>query len=82
MKTPEGAQRILDYRVFKHNYGKFPTHIRDTRRKYEKWRALLKETHNHPTLRGGGNYFKSRFKKLDIWHGNYKEIWNQYFTIL
>ena len=24
MMTPEGAQRVLDYRVFRHNFGKFP----------------------------------------------------------
>ena len=82
MKTPEGAQRILDYRVFKHYFGKFPSHIREVRRKYGKWRALLKESHNNPTLRGGGNYFKLRFKKLDAWYGNYKEVWNKYFTII
>ncbi len=82
MMTLEGAQRILDYRVFRHNFGKFPEYISELRAKYETFRLLVKETKNHPTLRGAGMYFKHEFKKLDAWFGNYMEVWHQYFIVL
>ena len=80
MMTPEGAQRILDYRVFKHNFGRFPNYITKMQNKYEEYRILAKETHNHPSIRGAGQYFKAQFKRLDLWNGNYKQLWNRYFA--
>jgi len=81
MMTPKGAQRVLDYRVFKHNYYRFPEHIKLVEGKYEEYRILVKETSNHSTLRGAGMHFKHKFKKLDKWHGNYQQLWNEYFAI-
>ena len=63
MMTSDGAQRVLDYRVFRHNFGKFPEYSSELRVKYETFRLLVKETKNHPTLRGAGMYFKAKFKK-------------------
>ncbi len=80
MITPRGAQRVLDYRVFKHNFGRFSNYITKMQKKYEEYRILAKETHNHPSIKGAGQYFKAQFKKLDQWNGNYKQLWNQYFT--
>jgi hypothetical protein len=74
LMTSDGAQRVLDYRVFRHNFCKFPGYIVEMRVRYETYRLLVKETKNHPTLRGAGMYFKHKFRKLDIWFGNYMEI--------
>ncbi|KKM67667.1 hypothetical protein LCGC14_1468820 [marine sediment metagenome] len=82
MMTSDGAQRVLDYRVFRHNFGKFPGYIVEMRVRYETYRLLVKETKNHPTLRGAGMFFKAQFKRLDAWFGNYMEVWSQYFAIL
>ena len=81
MMTPKGAQRVLDYRVFKHNYYRFPEHTKLMEGKYEEYRLLVKETSNHPTLRGAGMYFKHKFKKLNMWYGNYQQLWSEYFAI-
>ncbi len=80
--TSDGAQRVLDYRVFRHNFGKFPGYFVEIRVRYETYRLLVKETKNHPTLRGAGMSFKAHFKKLDAWFGNYVEVWDHYFAIL
>lgn len=37
MMTREGVQRVLDYRVFIHNFGKFPEHIGVMQTKYEEF---------------------------------------------
>ncbi|MFX1257232.1 MAG: hypothetical protein ACFFAN_05210 [Promethearchaeota archaeon] len=81
MKTLRGAQRVLDYRVFRHNFGRFPIHRTHLERKYEEWRVLVKETSNHPTLRGAGMYFKAQFNHLDKWYGNYKRLWDEFFVL-
>ena len=82
MMTPEGAQRVLDYRVFRHNFGKFPEHIGVMQTKYEEFRIILTELPNFLLMAGHGHYFKSEFKKLDKWYGNYQQLWNEYFAIL
>ena len=81
MMTPKGAQRVLDYRVFRHNFCRFPKHIQQLEVKYEEYRLLIKETCNHPTLRGAGMYFKASFKKVNGWYENYKQLWENYFAI-
>ena len=81
MMTPKGAQRVLDYRVFRHNYHRFPEQIKLIERKYKEYRLLAKETSNHPTLRGAGMHFKHKFRKLNEWYGNYQHLWNEYFAI-
>ena len=81
MMTPDGAQRVLDYRVFRHNFSKFLEHFKLVEVKYEKYRLLIKETSNHLTLRGAGMHFKHKFKKLDMWYGNYQQLWNDYFAL-
>ena len=62
MMTPEGAQRVLDYRVFKHNFGKFPEHISVMQTKYKEFRIILTELPNFRVMAGHGHYFKSEFK--------------------
>ena len=81
MMTETGAQRVLDYRVFGHNIKLFPDYIKQYELKYERWRVLLRECKGDAILRGQGNHFKSIFRKLDKWHGNYMRVWNEYFKI-
>jgi len=81
MKTEEGAQRVLDYRVFGHNIKRFPEYISQYEFKYERWRILIRNSRGDAILRGQGNHFRSVFRKLDMWHGNYLEVWNEYFAI-
>jgi hypothetical protein len=76
MITSDGAQLVLDYRVFRHNFGKFPGYTVEMQVRYEMYRLLVKEAKNHPTLRGAEMHFKHKFRKLDIWLGNYMEVWD------
>jgi len=82
MMTQEGAQRVLDYRVFGHNFRKFPEHITKIKKKYGEYRILLTKLPDGRLMAGHGMYFKHEFKKLDKWYGNYQQLWDQYFTIL
>ncbi|MBA7658211.1 hypothetical protein ES703_66160 [subsurface metagenome] len=81
MMTVKGAQRILDFRVFRHNFGRFPNYIAELDKDYQSYRLLVQETHNHPSIRGHGMYFKHKKIKLDQQFGNYQHLWNEYFAI-
>jgi len=82
MITREGAQRVLDYRVFIHNFGKFPEHIGVMQTKYEEFKIILTELSNFRLMTGHRYYFKSEFKKFDKWYGNYQQLWSENFAIL
>ena len=82
MIKPEGAQRVLDYRTFGHNFKGFPIYIEGVRIKYKEYRLILLGDSKNPSLKGAGMYFKHKFLRLDKWYGNYMEVWNQYFRIL
>ena len=81
MKTIKGAQRILDYRVFRHNFSRFPEYKNMFQTKYEEYRIILTEIPNPNRMAGHGRYFQSQFKKLDNWSGNYQRLWDEYFAI-
>ncbi len=81
MNTIRGAQRVLDYRVFGHNYKQFPRYIQKYKKKYKRWRALLPKYKGDRIFCGQGNHYRAMFKKLDKWFGNYKDIWTRYFAI-
>ena len=81
MMTPEGAQRVLDYRVFRHNFGKFPEYKKLLQTKYENFKIILTEIPDGRVMGGHHHYFKSEFRKLDKWYGNYQQLWNKYFSI-
>jgi len=81
MMTPDGAQRVLDYRVFRHNYGKFPEHKKLLQTKYEEFKIILTELPDKRKMSAQHRYFQAEFKKLDKWHGNYQQLWNEYFAI-
>lgn len=81
MKTDDGAQRVLDYRVYNHNSKLFPDFINQYEIKYESWRVFVRNSGDDVILRGQGNHFKSMFQKLDKWHGKYMDVWNEYFAI-
>lgn len=81
MMTELGAQRVLDYRVFGHNFKRFPEFINQFEVEYESWRVLVRNSKGDAILRGQGNYFRSMFRKLDIWYGKYLEVWIEYFAI-
>ena len=79
MMTPKGAQRVLDYRMFQHNFRRFPSYILFNHNKYRRYRLSLKESKNDPSLRGLGRYFFYEFKRLDKWYGKYQNVWHQFF---
>ena len=81
MMTTQGAQRVLDYRVFRHNLKRFPEYIQQYEVKYKRWRALLPESKGDAIFCGQGNHFRSMFKKLETWYGNYQKVWQEYFAI-
>ncbi|MBN1217248.1 MAG: hypothetical protein JXA99_17640 [Candidatus Lokiarchaeota archaeon] len=80
--TLKGAQRVLDYRVFKHNFGTFPRYIRSFRNKYRRYHMILQESGRDPSIRGQGNHFKRMLRNLDTWYENYQRVWTQYFAII
>jgi len=81
MMTPVGAQRVLDYRVFKHNLERFAIHYSNMEAKYKRWRCLIRTMGDDKIFCGQGNHFRSQFKKLDTWYGAYKQLWEDYFLI-
>ena len=81
MKTIKGAQRILDYRVFKHNFERFPDYRIMFEAKYEEFKIILSELPDGRVMGAQHKYFKAEFKKLDQWYGNYQEVWNEYFSL-
>jgi hypothetical protein len=81
MMTVKGAQRVLDYRVFGHNSKQFPVYITQQEFNYERWRILVRNSKGDAILRGQGNYFRSMFKKLTKWQGEYQQLWEDYFAI-
>ena len=82
MMTSKGAQRVLDYRVFRHNFGRFPEYIHFYRIKYRRYRELIQKKGRDASNRGQSNHFTQTFKKLDLWYGNYQSVWYQYFAII
>jgi len=81
MMTEEGAQRVLDYRAFGHNFKQFPKYIHQYNIKYERWRLLVRNFKGDAILRGQGNHFRWKFKRLDQYFGNYQELWFEFFAI-
>ncbi len=81
MMTSSGAQRVLDYRVFGHNFRRFPVYIEQYELKRERWRALLRDSKGDPILRGQANHFAAMFRKLDRWYGSYLRVWDEFFAI-
>ena len=81
MKTDAGAQRVLDYRAYSHNSKLFPAFIDQYKLKYARWRVYIRNPEESTFLKGQANHFKSMFRKLDIWYGNYMNVWNEYFAI-
>jgi hypothetical protein len=81
MMTIKGAQRVLDYRVFRHNFGRFPEHKKMFEMKFEEFKIILSELPDKRVMGAQHRYFQAEFKKLDIWFGKYQEIWSEYFAI-
>ena len=65
MMTPEGAQRILDYRVFRHNFGRFPEHKILLQTRYEEFKIILSELPDKRVMGAQHRYFQAEFKKLE-----------------
>ncbi len=81
MMTIKGAQRILDYRVFRHNFRRFPVHKEMFKKKFEEFKIILSELPDKRVMGAQHRYFQSEFKKLDKWFGRYQEIWDVYFAL-
>ena len=82
MMTHEGAQRVLDYRVFGHNFKKFPEALKRLEKRYEEYRTVFTKDGKNPDLMGQGMHFKHRRIKLNRWYQNYYQLWEQYFAII
>ena len=82
MITPEGIQRILDYYIFRHNFGKFHEYQELLQTSYEEFIIILTEIPNKRKMTGHHHSFKSEFQKLDMWYGNYQRVWNEFFAII
>jgi hypothetical protein len=82
MMTSEGAQRVLDTRVFKHNFELFPKYLDGVEAKYKEYRRDLTKNPHEPSLQGQGRHYVSKLSKLKRWCGNYTQLWDQYFQVL
>ena len=80
MMTIKGAQRVLDYRVFKHKLGRFSEYRVMFKAKYEEFKIILSKLPNKRVMGAQHRYFQAEFRKFDIWFGNYQEIWYADFT--
>lgn len=80
MITLEGVQRILDYRVFRHNFRRFPEYKLQFEAKFEEFKTILSELSDKRAMSAQHRYFQAEFKKLNEWYGNYRELWQQYFA--
>ncbi|MHA1670233.1 MAG: hypothetical protein ACTSV5_06590 [Promethearchaeota archaeon] len=78
--TLNGAQRILDYRVFRHNLRRFPVHKEMFETKFEEFKVILSELPDKRVMSAQHGYFQAEFKKLNKWFGKYQEIWDEYFA--
>ncbi len=81
MITITGAQRVLDYRVFRHNFGRFPKHKARFEAKYEEFKIILSELPDKRVMSAQHRFFQAEFKKYDKWFGNYQEVWNESFAL-
>ncbi len=81
MMTEQGAQRLLDYRVFGHNLRRFPAYIRSFDAKYQHWKSLLPENRKDNIFRGQVNHYRTMKLKLERWYGKYRQVWDEYFLI-
>ena len=81
MMTIKGAQRVLDYRVFRHNFERFPEHKEMFEMKFEEFKIILSELPDKRVMGAQHRYFQAEFKKLDKWFGKYQEIWGDYFAL-
>lgn len=82
MMTAQGAQRVLDYRVFRHNFGRFPEHERKVESKYEEFKTICSEFPNKRIIGGQHRFFQAELKKINKWYGNYQQLWNEYFAVV
>lgn len=82
MMTQVGAQRVLDYRSFGHNFKRFPEYLRQFERTYEEYRSILAKEGGSTTLAGQGKYFKHRRMNLNQWYQNYYQLWGRYFAVI
>ena len=81
MLTREGAQRVLDYRVFRHNFRRFPEYIKEFQAKFETFKIILSELPDKRKMGAQHRYSQAEFKKLDKWCGNYQAVWTKYFAV-
>jgi transposase-like protein len=82
MKTIKGAQRILDYRVFKHNFHRFPEYLSEFEGNYETFKIFVSELSKKQSMSGQHRYFQAELRKLSKLFGFYKMVWDDYFLIL
>ena len=64
MMTPQGAQRVLDYRVFRHNFGGFPEHQKQVQSKYNEFKIICTEFPNKRIIGGQHRHFQADLKKI------------------
>lgn len=82
MMTIQGAQRVVDYRVFRHNFRQFPIQILKFQHQFQKHKHNVQEFPKDYTMKGVVNYFKFKFKKLDLTFSKYQTFFNEFLAIL
>ena len=81
MMTLKGAQRILDYRVFRHNFGRFPEYERHLESKYKELKTISSDLPDKRVLGGAYRHFQAELRHVRKWYGNYQQLWSEYFAL-
>ena len=79
--SQKGAQRIGDFRVFKHNFGQFPKYSNMLQKKWGTYKSLIHDGPWDPALSGGSNYFTGAIRRLNKAYDAYIAFWDQYLKI-
>lgn len=71
---------LKNYRILRHNFGRFPEHETMFEAKYKEFKIILSELFDKRVMGAQHRYFQAEFKKFDSWFGNYQELWEIYFV--
>ncbi len=82
MKTCKGTQRVVNFRVFKHNMFQFLYNMIQLNREYRQWMILRKEYDCPRWMKHQGNYFRGKFRHFNQIYSNYMNFLNENIAIL
>ncbi len=80
-KTIPGAQGIGDFRVYDHNFQRFPSYADELWEKRCKFKAWFREDPKDPSLKGGNQYYFYEIGRVNKAYGEYMTFWDEYLAL-